>query len=206
MRLRIAGINHFDVLGRSELGQWLAQYANEQPGPSFLAAEWDQAIFERVRDQRTHFRGLIAARWPGFSNDMLTTLEMSLAYEADSHLLLYPDLNILWLDARRDANQVDVDQFAEDRLARYAELVGNDLNLENEQQVLTAMSEAADARFGGGVADPRRDRRFVARIVRQARDDEWAFVIVGRHHAADVEGSMRCLLEERDHVCEVTQL
>jgi hypothetical protein len=37
MLLRVAGINHFDPLGRQKLNDWLAQYAHEEPGPAFLA-------------------------------------------------------------------------------------------------------------------------------------------------------------------------
>jgi hypothetical protein len=206
MLLRIAGINHFDPLGREKVQQWLANYAQEQPGPSFIATEWDQVIFETVRGQRDRFRQLAAERWPEFSEDLLHTLTMSLGYEADSHTLSYPNLDVLWLDQGRDANQDDIEHYAEDRVALYSTFIGDDRDRRNQEQVLTAMSTVADERAAGvgGIGD--RDRQFAQRILRRATENGWAIGIVGRRHAADVDGSMRRLLEDGGQTWEVAVL
>jgi hypothetical protein len=130
-------------------------------------------------------------------------LALSLGYEADSHVLSYPNLDVLWLDQGREANQDDVNRYAENRLALYASFIGNDLDLTNRRQVLTAMRRAADEQAAGqgGIGD--RDRQFAERIVRRVGGDGWAVAIVGKRHAADLDGSMRRLLEESGHRCEV---
>lgn len=206
MLLRIAGINHLDVLGREKLQQWLANHVGEQPAPIFVATEWDQAIFEQVRGQRGRFRQSAAGRWPQFSDDMLNTIELSLGYEGDSHLSKYPNLSVLWLDQGREIDQDDVDRFADDRLARYAELVGNNVDHANERQLLVTMSRLADERFPGEGGVGKRDRVFADRIVNQAQGNVWAFAVVGKRHAANVDGSMRRLVEQRGHVCQVSLL
>ncbi len=205
MLLRIAGINHFDVLGREKIERWLANYAQERPGPSFIATEWDQAIFDIVRGQRDRFRELAAERWPEFPNELLDTMAMSLGYEADSHMLSYPNLDVLWLDQGRDADQNDLNRYAEDRLELYARFVGQGLNQPN-RELLAAMSRAADQQAAGVSGIGARDLQFAQRILRRANEDGWAATIVGRRHTADENGSMRRLLEEGGQRCEVTLL
>jgi hypothetical protein len=102
---------------------------NERPGPSFLATEWEEAIFERVKGQRARFRQLAANRWPEFSDELLSTLALSLAYEADSHTASYPNLDVLCFDQGREANEDDLNRYAEDRLALYASLIDENVNL-----------------------------------------------------------------------------
>jgi hypothetical protein len=209
MLLRTAGVNHFDPLAKERVQQWLANYAQEQPGPSFIATEWDQGIFERVRGQRNRFRRLAAERWPEFSDELLDILTVSLGYEAESHTLSYPNLGILWLDQGRQMTQDEINEinrYAEGRLALYSEFIGEDLDLENRDQVLTAMSRAADERAAGAAGVGDRDRQFAQRILRRATENGWAIAIVGRRHAADVNGSMRRLLEEGGQRCEVVVL
>jgi len=206
MLLRIAGINHFDVLGRDKLEQWFAAFAAERPGPSFLATEWDPIIFARVREQRTHLRQLAAERWPGFSDALLNVLALSLGYEADSHLMSYPKVNVLWLDQGREADQADIVHYADDRLALYARFIGNRANIVNEDELQSAMSRAADNEAAGDGGIGARDRRFTDRIRARAQNNTWAFIIVGKRHAADEHGSMRRLLEQHGHVCQISLL
>jgi hypothetical protein len=206
MLLRIAGINHFDVLGRHKLRDWLTRYSHEVEGPAFLATEWDQNIFETVRGQRQHCRRLAAQRWPNFSDELLDIVMMSLGYEADTHADLYPNIEILWLDQGREADERDVNRYAEDRIHLYETLLAEGEELRDQQEVLAGMSNAASRRAGGDGGIGVRDQNFARRILDRADDDGWAIVIVGKNHTADVEGSMRRLLEQGEQRCEVVLL
>lgn len=205
MLLRIAGINHFDPLGRRKLQDWVARYANN-PALAFVATEWDQDIFERVRGQRQRFQQLAARRWPEFSPQLLEILSMSLGYEADSHTQSFPNSEILWLDQGREANPEDINHYAEDRIQLYASFIDDGLDLANEEQMLLAMSERADQRAAGADGIGLRDQAFARLILDRVTHDGWAMVIVGRRHASDSEGSMRRLLEEGRQRCEVALL
>jgi len=206
MLLRIAGINHFDVLGRDKLEQWFANFAAERPGPSFLATAWDPIIFARVREQRTHLRQLAAERWPGFSDALLNVLALSLGYEADSHLMSYPNVNLLWLDQGREADQADIVHYADDRLPLYARFIGNRANIVNEDELLCTMSEAADEQAAGVRGVGERGQRFADRIHERAQNNNWAIIIVGKRHAADENVSMRRRLEQHGHMCQISLL
>ena len=59
------------------------------------------------------------------------------------------------------------------------------------------MSRSANNRAAGDGRVGDRDRFFAEMILGRAHEDGWAMAIVGRSHAADVNGSMRRLLHGR---------
>ena len=178
MLLRIAGINHFDPLGTRKLRNWIAQHG-DRGAPTFVAPEWDQEIFTRVRNQREAFRRLAGERWPQFSPELLITLAESLGFEADSHTASFPNAEMLWLDQGRGVHEEDIAHYAEDRLALYAHFLNDGVDLANEGQVLATMSVRADERAAGGNGIGDRDQLFSERILGRAVNDGWGIVIAG---------------------------
>ena len=56
MKLHLAGVNHFDPLGPGNLLEWLTGlFVGEQTEPCFIAVEWDELDFNKVRPQRPRF-------------------------------------------------------------------------------------------------------------------------------------------------------
>jgi hypothetical protein len=90
--LRIAGVNHFDPGGRQKLVKWLLSWSKKFGKPAFVATEWDKEIFARVKTQRKEFERLIGDQWPPLSAGLSSVLTLSLAYEGDAYLEVFPDV------------------------------------------------------------------------------------------------------------------
>lgn len=209
MNLHIAGITHFNPLHRGRLEDWFHEKRLAGLGePLFIATEWDQAMFARLQNQRSEFRELLQAEWPGVSEHLLKTLTLSLAYEGDAHLSEYPDAALLWLDDGRIPDEGDLENYLPDRLALYREYVdGADVG--NEAAFLEALSRNAERRAAAaGFVPGRRDSVFAHRILGRIEvgAERWAAVIVGKFHGSEVPGSMRMQLQQHGVPCEVTCL
>jgi hypothetical protein len=205
VKLYVAAVIHFDPLGRGRLRRWLGRcLALEGRPPAFVATEWDHDAFAEVRRQRAEFRHLAQKEWPHASREALTILELSLGYEADTHLELFPDTEVLWLDEGRDA----VHGYAEARLAIYRDFLQGIPWPRCSSTPLRQLSAMARQRTQGTTAPSDRDIKFASLIRdRIARGEgAWAATIVGANHASPVPGSMRSLLEEEGCLCDVTFL
>lgn len=211
MLFRIAAINHFAPLCRTELLNWLERLRREDGQPIFIAVEWSQEIFQQVLAQRDRFRQLLRQQWPEMSEGVREALVLSLAYEGDTHREVFPDTEILWLDDHRrltDEHREDIPRYAEMRLNIYNWHLGFG-SPPGDDEILARISDGvkgeADQQGEGGTE---RDEQWVLMITERIGNDEngWAVIIVGRNHAMDADGSMRRLLEEAGHRCEVTFL
>ena len=209
MILRIAGINHFDPAGRQRLADWLALDAKKLGNPAFVATEWDKGIFARVKAQRGEFQYLINKQWPNLSPELQKVLTLSLAYEADTHIEVFPDVEVLWLDERRQAPEDDVQKYPLYRFEMYKRWLGDKITERDDSVILAKMSERA---IGEGGRPPsvgnERDAKFADSILRRVGKGggDWAVVIVGKFHALTYKGAMRHLLEEKEQICEVSPL
>jgi hypothetical protein len=206
---RIAGVNHFDPTGRQRLIDWLALCSKQFGKPAFVATEWDKAIFDRVKGQREEFQLLISNQWPTLSPGLLKALTLSLAYEADAHVEVFPDVEVLWLDEGRQAPDNDIRNYARDRFEMYKRWLGDEILERDDSATLARMSERATLEAGRPPnVGCERDAKFVDSILRRVRrgGGDWTVVIVGKFHALAYNGSMRRLLEEREQICEVSLL
>jgi hypothetical protein len=62
MHLHLAGINHYDSLGRQRLKRLLEELVVQEGSlPAFVAVEWDERIFEKVPAQHAEVRDLARA-------------------------------------------------------------------------------------------------------------------------------------------------
>ena len=206
MKLYVAGVNHFDPLCREELKRWLQKLSeiNDKP-PAFVAVEYDRRQFEQIRKQRKRFRQLLKKQWPSLSIAQLDILENSLAYDGDTHLEVFPVAEILWLDKGRQVNDSSmIDNYAEDRLTKYRQHSSGQKSLRIDQ-----LSE--NIRKVENVQDINLDRssKFANLICEGVSKSggKWAVVIVGYNHTRkDIQGSMRCLLENTKLICEASKI
>jgi hypothetical protein len=209
MILRIAGINHFDPAGRQRLTDWLAFSSKKFGNPAFVGTEWDRDIFARVKSQRGEFQGLISKQWPNLSPGLLKVLTLSLAYEADSHTEVLSDVEVVWLDEGRQAQEDDIQNYARDRFAMYQRWLGGEVTERDDSVILAKMSERAIGEAGRPPSvGNERDAKFADSILRRVGKGggDWAVVIVGKFHALTYKGAMRQLLEEKEQSCEVSPL
>ncbi len=196
MKVYIAGVSHFDPLCRGRLRQWL-QFLSESnrsvSSPSFLATEWDSSLFAQVKKQRPAFAKQIQNEWKGIRPDVLKTLELSLGYEADSHLDVFPDVEMLWLDEGRDYD--DIADYAEQRLHIYKRFLGGSSLQKDCGNVLALLGDAAERGSQGSTNGDERDQKFASLILQRLVDDgdKWAIAVVGANHANDYPQTMRRL-------------
>ena len=206
MKLYIAGVNHFDPLCRPKLVKWL-QHLSEtyDKQPAFVAVGYDSNLFEQIKKQRRRFRQMLHNEWPSLTLEQLNILENSLAYEGDTHIEVFPDVEILWLDTgRQETDSNEWDKYAEKRLAMYKQYSFGKKTLS-----INKLSERIL-----NIDDPEynnlnRDEKF-AYLIRQGiskSGGKWAIVIVGFNHTRkDIQGTMRCLLEDYGIICEVRKI
>lgn len=200
MKIYIAGVCHFDPSARTCLQNWLKNLASKHNTlPDFIALEWDKNIFMKIKGQREEFFRLLYEEWPKASNDILNSLKDSLGYEGDSHVDIFTDTEILWLDGGRVYSLID--SYAIDRLKMYKGFLGG-----NKQLELSAISkEALKVANSNSSLPSERDTKFSELILEKVREkDGWAIVIVGANHTRNEAGYMRRILEDNKLICEVT--
>ena len=202
MNLYIAGVNHYDPMGRVRVGQWLRELSDRRrEEPAFVAVEFDRDIFRALRRQRPQYREWIHSSWPGVPDEDLSLFELSLGYEGDTHKECFAGAEVVWLDDGRQVEPEVVDQHARLRLLtlRYFEQ-------RNSLMLPGVVSEQVQGYTRPEVFSPDRSRRFAERILAQVKRTSrgWAVAITGASHASDrFENSMRSLLEAAGVSCEV---
>lgn len=206
MKLHIAGVNHNDPLGRERLKKWLEKLSviNDK-SPAFVAVEYDNNIFEQIKKQRKRFRQLLQNEWSFLSPVELDIVENSLAYDGDTHLEVFPNAEILWLDKNRNENDTSwIDRYAEVQLNVYKQYSFNKKPL-----FLNWLSGDVCRNTPTASQSTSRDQKFARLILKKVSRNKstWAIAIVGSDHTKkDIQGSMRCLLENAGLTCEVTVL
>jgi len=209
MTVLIAGINHTDPTMRQELVKWLTECSAGFAKPDFIAVEWDREIYWRVNVHRARFRRLLKEQWVDASEGLLNTLTLSLGYEGDSHLEVFPadTVETLWLDEGRQYREGDIARFAEHRLALYRWYLPDWPQGATDLDILSRISQGAANDVGPlPEAGDERDAKFARRIaqrIAQGVAHNWAIAVVGKNHALEIQGSMLRLLECGECNCKV---
>ncbi len=210
MRLRIAGVNHNDILGARRLRAWYDQVRNlETSTPTFVAVEFDRELFEQVRLQRPLIRRLASEVWPETDDEVLCLIERSLVYEGDLHERIFPGVETVWLDqGRKTTYPTDMSGYAQDRLSIYRRFISvakSRLEIDDVKVMCQAAWNQGVAPQPGGTC---RDLKFSQKIMQRVANGEsdWAIVVVGSSHASQVEGSMVSRLTGQGIACPVTEL
>ena len=112
----LIGVNHNDPFGQLKVQQALELAKKNGFVPDSIAVEWKADYAASVMAQRGKFAGLLQNCLLGISAADLDMLKQSLAFEADAHVKMYPDLPVLWLDEGRIADSSVIDEYATDRV------------------------------------------------------------------------------------------
>lgn len=200
MTLFIAGINHFDPMGRERVADWFCELAaHHDTPPTFVAVEFDCELFERLRAQRPHYRACIQALWPDVPAGDLDLFERSLGYEGDTHLECFAGPDMIWLDEGRRLPPGAVEAHTSQRVAalRFFEA-------RNALMLPGVVSEQVQAYTRARVFSTERSRAFAEHILDyiHTHDWSWGLAITGAAHACDeFADSMRSLLEQAGVPC-----
>jgi len=205
MKLLIAGINHFDILGHRRLIEWLKQKsAIESGAPEFVAVEWDKDIFSLIKAQRNLIVELAHEEWPTAPNSFFQVIQQSLGYDGDTHKEVLPSVETVWLDNGKIVDdETKVSQFYRDRMNIYKGFARNTC-LDFSENMLINMSlqawQTSEPPVTGGT---HRDIIFSDRIMSQIKHakSDWAIVIVGANHASLSPGCMVSHLSEQGSIC-----
>ena len=210
-KIFVAGINHYDPSCRSQLIDWLnCLRATNSTAPSFIAVEASKRLYPKLQHQRDLFRQLAMTEFPGVSQEVIDTLVFTIYYEADSHLEVFPDAEVIWLDEDRPVNEYDeLNNFAQVRLNIYKQHFvagGNILMQISESEWDNEWERAPTTPLGE--PDYHRDFRFHEIISRamSSRNGDYAIAIMGASHAANRINSVLALLENDGITCNVNIL
>jgi hypothetical protein len=210
VKLKIAGINHNDILGPQRLLQWLEDVKrNEDTLPEFVAVESDQKHFLSIKLQRPLMRKFVLKAWPDTTQEIQVLFEESLLFEVDLHTKLFPTVETLWMDQERVVHDLTmISNYAKDRMNLYRSLLQN-VRLKVEIADIKVMCKVAwdicpEPKPGG----TERDRKFASVILQRSQGihNGWGIVIVGSSHASLITGTMLSRIIDGGISCGVTEL
>ena len=110
--IQLIGVNHNDPFGRMKVQSVLRDAAKLRFIPDTIGVEWKSECASSVINQREQFANLNQERYPKTSNSDINTLKHSLAYEADTHIDIYPEIPIIWLDECREIDPQSIIDYA----------------------------------------------------------------------------------------------
>lgn len=125
-QILLIGVNHNDPFGQHKVEQALELAKRKRFVPDCIAVEWKADYAASVIAQREKFAGLLQDCLVGISSADLDMLKHSLAFEADAHVKMYPDLPVFWLDEERVADPSVIDEYAIDRATIICDSSGGD--------------------------------------------------------------------------------
>ncbi len=199
--LFIAGVNHFDPMGRERVANWMCSLAERHHSPpSFMAVEFDPDCFELLRAQRPYYRTCIQTLWPDVPASDLEHFERSLGYEGDAHLECFAGTDMIWLDEGRALPPDVVERHVQQRL-----MVLQYFETSNALMLPGVVSEQVQPYTRARVFSEARSRLFADRILARISAGRWGWgiAITGASHASERFGaSMRRLLEKAGVPCE----
>lgn len=208
MEFYFAGVIHNDVTHRKLLREWLENLSKDKTArPTFIAVEYDKELFQQIIEQRPHIRKRAEEKWPGLDGQVLDAIELSLGYEGDTHLEIFPDVDILWLNQGRENN---VSSFANLRLQTYQMFIGDTDPLGMDvSEVISILSQRAKANSPPNKNFNRGRNKKWHTLIRnriEGKKDNWAIIVVGLSYTQSWDGNLRYLLENDGHDCLVTDL
>lgn len=139
---------------------------------------------------------------------MLDVLEQTLAFEGDTHQCVLPEAHVLWLDRTRGRDNPAIREYAERRLNAYRSFLEGARFPVFAEAAVQLLSSTARKWADPPIRGSQRDLDFAAKIMDTlaVSGSGWAAVVVGANHTADVECSMRLVLEDHGYRCDVTVL
>ena len=195
-KILMIGINHNDPFGREKVYDVLRKESTFIP--DCIAVEWGKIVAEKLISQRKEFYELASAKYPLSTPEDLQLLSDAIAFEADAHQTLYPQLPIIWLDDKRNVSPKILATYLQDRLAIYEQygLRNDRLIAKNVADYVYSLTEEPDHRSGG-----ERDEIFYCEIIDALnRGHNNIICVVGATHASlDIKDSFASKLREASH-------
>lgn len=188
VKIVILGINHNDPLGRKKIVSLLNELKNEEFIPDCIATEWDKNIAQSIIKQRNGFIKYAEEKAPYLHKETLESLATALAYEADSHTDIYPNLPIIWLDEGSTYFRT-IEYYSQDRLSIYIDAI-NKLNRKDKNNLELISRNIWSIGYSGNASE--RDIKFFDKII-NAVENEYKnlLIIVGARHAnTEIENSL----------------
>ncbi len=193
--IKLIGVNHNDPYGRRIIADYLSFEKSNGFLPDCLATEWDHEMFLRVYKQRDYlYNKLISER---FTNNLLEAriIADSLGFEADSHLTVYPNIPIVWLDQGRKVQDDIIQNYADQRyeiLSAYRQENEKCFDLDKTRHSLIAISK-------DNLISNIRDTVFASKISNAIENGmERIICIVGEEHTkTDIKGRLGYQLKEK---------
>jgi hypothetical protein len=205
---------HSDPSSRRE---FLRRIRERPIPPQFVAVEWERSVFEACAAQRPRIAKELTDRWSFLSPTDADELSRCFAREGDTHTLVFPGSETLWLEDGYQAARLRVTGATPGSMARdLIELFTNPMHqtlaefFDRESRPIEEPTSLADllrliARHRSWTNDATRpeemnldrDARWAAMIEKRLTrcDDGWFAVVVGWAHVeAGTTQNLRALL------------
>lgn len=178
----LIGINHNDPLGRAKVVKLLKEAKQKGFVPDVIGVEWKEEIAKKLILMRSDMEQLIMERWPRTEKREAKTIADTIAYEADAHLEVYPQLEIIWLDEQREITEAlrqRIDTYCIDRKNIYA----NHVPSECDQLCVSTLSSSIGLVENANFAPSIRDQLFADALLAAIENGKKQIVcIVGADH------------------------
>lgn len=195
--LFLIGVCHNDPFGAEKTQNALRLARENSFIPDCIAVEWKSDYAHRIILQRDTFGRLLTQEYPDITDRELQTLQSSLAFEADAHLELYPEIPIVWLDENRTVKDGIIEKYAEKRLSIIKNAVCRNNGVFNLSNISYWVRQSSD-----GTADPsERDKMFFS-CIQEAVANGYRNIacVVGTNHAElSIKGMFGELLKNERH-------
>ncbi len=179
----VIGVNHNDPLGREKISRILKEELTDFI-PDAIAVEWKKEIAYEVVRQRIVMKKVLSQQYPSADPNDLDLLANAMAFESDSHIKIYPNLPIIWLDQERlvDLSDDDVTNFYIYRKSYYDSIINIGIN---------SISDISDyvCRTMGTNGPSERDHMFYDLLQKEIEENGYKRIIciVGAYHANLIE-------------------
>ena len=179
----VIGVNHNDPLGREKISRILKEELTDFI-PDAIAVEWKKEIAYEVVRQRIVMKKVLSQQYPSADPNDLDLLANAMAFESDSHIKIYPNLPIIWLDQERlvDLSDDNVTNFYIYRKSYYDSIIKLGIN---------SISDISNyvCRTMGTNGPSERDHMFYDLLQKEIEKNGYKRIIciVGAYHANLIE-------------------
>ena len=179
----VIGVNHNDPLGMEKISRILKEELTDFI-PDAIAVEWKKEIAYEVVRQRIVMKKVLSQQYPSADPNDLDLLANAMAFESDSHIKIYPDLPIIWLDQERlvDLSDDNVTNFYIYRKSYYDSIIKLGIN---------SISDISNyvCRTMGTNGPSERDHMFYDLLQKEIEENGYKRIIciVGAYHANLIE-------------------
>ena len=196
-KLFLIGVCHNDPFG-AEKTRYALRLAQENNFiPDCIAVEWRSDYANRVILQRDTFGRLLAQEYPNITDGELQIIQSSLAFEADAHIGLYPEIPIIWLDENRTVKDDIIENYATSRLS----IIKSDVRKNDEAFNLWNISYCVRQLSQSEAVPSERDKMFFSCIQEAVANGyrNIACVVGTNHTKLSIKGMFGELLKNEGH-------